>query len=494
MACPKTVIIWYISLLGFFNLFADGEIISPSEIANIYIHSDLVVIGQVLSVQSNTIDQNEYLSPDSIRHITTTIKDLYVVKLDSIIKGSFSDSIVTFHSLRYSEHTEKTQFNPIDSQGDSVFRGEAFLISGESSPISIDKKYIICLSSIDDQFVSKLTTEYNTDTLHFFERISHGNDAALSLGIIYSQDNQHIEIESLNYIKDLQIVYNPSKVNNHIKHSFDLIFSNGVSYTINSNSKYLKTNPYRLDNNFERTRSHFKTQKVFEIKEVGNYAISIFTTFSYGQLTPGMEEVKGDLLLWGKKHNKYDLIGFYPALIGGCKYCESHLNLVNGDTLIINSDGGDAGSIYGESQHFTLKDDSLRLTKRIRYSGESPCYVPQDQAKHYDGVTSKVLRIAKYNEKGEIYYREIAFEATRRKGNPVYLTAVNDSIALYKPGIYIDERYEDFIWAWKASTFEKQVPVGNKPIKVACPLKEYIPIFWKTGWYLTAKENFDLRK
>ena len=150
------------------------EIVSPLDAAQRYLNADLVLVGKVLSIEVKIIKDSVTQNGDGWQYEHRKLLDIYNVKIDSILKGSYSDSLILIQSQPYSGHEEKSKFAKIDSLGDSIFISEILYnqdYRGGSDLISTPGMYIILLNKVGGSYISILTNNFEKNTLMFYRKI-----------------------------------------------------------------------------------------------------------------------------------------------------------------------------------------------------------------------------------------------------------------------------------------------------------------------------------
>ena len=161
-------------ILTLYSISEAVEIVSPFDAAQRYLNADLVLVGKVISIEVKIIEDSVTQNEDGWQYHHRKLLDIYNVRIDSILKGSYSDSLIMIQSQPYSEHEEKSKFAKIDSLGDSIFISEIsynYGYRGGSDLISTPGMYIIILNKVGCSYISILANNFEKNTLMFFREI-----------------------------------------------------------------------------------------------------------------------------------------------------------------------------------------------------------------------------------------------------------------------------------------------------------------------------------
>ncbi len=162
--------------LALYYISEAGEIVSPLDAAQRYLNADLVLVGKVISIEVKIIKDSVTHNEDGWQYYHRELVDIYNVKIDSILKGSYSDSLIMIQSQPYSGHEEKSKFANIDSSGDSIFISEVMYnpgYRGGSDLISTPGIYIILLNKVEDRYISILANNFVKNNLMFFRKVQN---------------------------------------------------------------------------------------------------------------------------------------------------------------------------------------------------------------------------------------------------------------------------------------------------------------------------------
>ncbi len=149
------------------------EIISQQEIARRYLNADLVIIGKVISIKTETIDEKKSIKKDGWAHIDRTLIDIYTVKIDSVLKGSNIDSII-IQSKPFPDNEQKRRFQKINNNGDSLFTSVIQVSDnyrGGSDSIHKTGNYIILIKFENNKNILTLRIDINKSNLHFLRKV-----------------------------------------------------------------------------------------------------------------------------------------------------------------------------------------------------------------------------------------------------------------------------------------------------------------------------------
>lgn len=167
----KKLLIIIIALLLFSSSTAI-EIVVGTNIAQIYRDAGLVIIGDVISISTRTISERDSLESDGWIHIYRTLVDTYYVRVDSVLKGSYGDSLIIIESKNYPDYPRRRKFTEINEKEDSLFVTECTHGFGYEyervGKITKLGKGIILLKNEDDSYISMLYCNFSEDILDFF--------------------------------------------------------------------------------------------------------------------------------------------------------------------------------------------------------------------------------------------------------------------------------------------------------------------------------------
>jgi len=143
------------------------EIVCPGEKARRYLDADLVIIGDVVSCTTKTIQEKDSLGDSGWVYHHTTLMDIYGVKVDSVLKGSFTDSVIVVQSKPFGGDFRKSKFLEVDEKGDSLFVTWLTQGFGGGGADRIHKpgRYIILLQGQDTIYTSTLCRQYSKFTV-----------------------------------------------------------------------------------------------------------------------------------------------------------------------------------------------------------------------------------------------------------------------------------------------------------------------------------------
>lgn len=158
-------------------LFAFSNVIMVSSgvnVAQMYQDANLVIAGDVISICTNKVSERDTLESDGWIHVYRTLVDTYFVRVDSVLKGSYSDTLITIESKNYPDHPHRKRFAEINEKGDSLFVAECSPRECEIvGMITKLGKGIILLKKEDDRYISILYCGFNELILDFFKRLKN---------------------------------------------------------------------------------------------------------------------------------------------------------------------------------------------------------------------------------------------------------------------------------------------------------------------------------
>ena len=179
-----------ICILVFCAISFAKEIITPKEAAERYLNSELVIIGNVFKIAKQELKDSVSLinlaesysfNPDIYS------VDIYYVKLDSILKGSYKDSVITIFSKPYIDvHSESNDRNK-NTETFSTYREavSAYVknfnrsFRGGAGEIYKIGKYIILINKKENYYISSLAIIYADEKLLFFKEVAKGDSLFL---------------------------------------------------------------------------------------------------------------------------------------------------------------------------------------------------------------------------------------------------------------------------------------------------------------------------
>ena len=159
------------------------EIVGPGTIASRYLKADLVIIGNVISIKTETIKENRRILKDGWTRIDRILVDVYTVQIDSVLKGASKDSVIIIQSNPFSDGDSRIKFDKVNEDGDSIFiqswgigpgyRGGADLIHKIG-------KHIVLIKFDNEKNISTLSLEFDKNHLAFLRRVDEeGMDALI---------------------------------------------------------------------------------------------------------------------------------------------------------------------------------------------------------------------------------------------------------------------------------------------------------------------------
>ncbi len=161
-----------VSHLGF-----AAEPLVPAERARKYLDANLVLIGDVVSYTTQTVQEEDSLRDDGWMYHHVTLMDVYNVRVDSVLKGSLADSIIRVQSKLFGGSTSRSKFLEVDEKGDSLYVAEIWAGDGGDGADRIRKlgRHIIILLMVlqreDTTYTSVLGSPYSESVLHFYKEV-----------------------------------------------------------------------------------------------------------------------------------------------------------------------------------------------------------------------------------------------------------------------------------------------------------------------------------
>jgi hypothetical protein len=162
-------IFWLFILLLMLNSTAlPSECITEESHANRYFRADLIIFGEVLSCTTSVIRTENTSGDSGVIHRHTTFQTSCFVKVDSMLKGYYSDSIIVV----FDENTQdmQTKFEKLDEKGESLFVGEMTVELTDKIYLPSASKWIIFLVDKDGDCYFLWYTEYNKGTLDLYHK------------------------------------------------------------------------------------------------------------------------------------------------------------------------------------------------------------------------------------------------------------------------------------------------------------------------------------
>ncbi|MFA5034090.1 MAG: hypothetical protein WC614_13865, partial [bacterium] len=150
-----------------------------NEHAEKYLSADWVTIGTVFSCTTKVIRTDSFSNgSDTSKWVRydVTLADIYKIKVDSVIKGVFADSIIVIQSPSYTNILH-SKFTERDAKGNPIFATKTvkdFLnIDRINGPwyVKSRKKIIALLQKKDTVYTSTLFRRYDKDILDFYKKL-----------------------------------------------------------------------------------------------------------------------------------------------------------------------------------------------------------------------------------------------------------------------------------------------------------------------------------
>jgi len=100
------------------------EVLDNFKMARGYLDADLVIIGDVLSCSTEVAEEKDVPGSDGwVQHFTKLVST-YAVRVDSVLKGSLSDTMIIIQNESGKSYALRTTFFKLDEKGDSMFMVE----------------------------------------------------------------------------------------------------------------------------------------------------------------------------------------------------------------------------------------------------------------------------------------------------------------------------------------------------------------------------------
>lgn len=139
--------------------------------AKIYLAADLVIIGDILSCTTKVVKEDTcIIDTGSVTHWKISINN-YKIKVDTVIKGVFADSIIIIKSEPYATNIVRTKSLGLDEESNSK-SSVSKNFSDSDDRINNwninNHKHIILLHKKDTTYISMLLHDYNKDIINYF--------------------------------------------------------------------------------------------------------------------------------------------------------------------------------------------------------------------------------------------------------------------------------------------------------------------------------------
>jgi hypothetical protein len=169
----KIIIVIILFFLNYFNC-QSARVITNIDIANWYIDSDLVLIGNVDLIEKRLIIKKDSVLSENLMLRYDVVKEKYIFLSDTIIKGKagIKETLLTQRFIEnYSTSwivEPKPKFVGFSSKGDSILEtNSAPMIDNFYDDnyfrLNIGKKYIVLLKKVNSSFEILYANEYNND-------------------------------------------------------------------------------------------------------------------------------------------------------------------------------------------------------------------------------------------------------------------------------------------------------------------------------------------
>jgi len=171
--------LWRIcTFVSLFLIFCSGlfasECITNLDEARRYLDADLVIVGDVIGCSTKVVEEKDTPGDSGWVYHWTKFINLHFVRVDSVIKGCFTDSVIIITSYSFRDYALKRIFEGITEKGDSMFSymgEEALPDDGSWSDIPDSGKFIILLKEKDCIYISTLCDAYSKAAIDFYREV-----------------------------------------------------------------------------------------------------------------------------------------------------------------------------------------------------------------------------------------------------------------------------------------------------------------------------------
>jgi len=138
-----------------------------------YLDADLVIVGEILACSTKTIEEKDLPGNNGWFHHYTKFVNTHLVRVDSVMKGAFADSIIIIKRESSKGYDWKSEFVSITEKGDSLFNMEMRPgVGGEGwDSIPDSGKCIILLVEKDSIYTPTLCSGYNKSSIDFYREV-----------------------------------------------------------------------------------------------------------------------------------------------------------------------------------------------------------------------------------------------------------------------------------------------------------------------------------
>lgn len=163
-------------------LAARTYMLSPADMARSYLDAQMVIVGDVISRMTETVQVKSWVDDEGWEYRHKTLKDTYHIKVDSLLKGNYVDSVIVAESEPYGGGTERwrSEFQKLDEQGGSMYLAQGSLLDGNGGgPGTIHRlgRYIVLLGQQDSTYISVLAHRFDERILDFYREVeAEGED------------------------------------------------------------------------------------------------------------------------------------------------------------------------------------------------------------------------------------------------------------------------------------------------------------------------------
>lgn len=159
-----------------FLIFSSGifatEVLDNSKMARRYLDADLVLIGNVLSCSTQIIEEKDQPGSNGWVQHSTKLMNTYRVKVDSILKGDFPDSVIVIQNESFKTYARMTIFYKLDEKSDSMFMEQHFETNDIGwNSISGLGKFILLLKKKNGLYTSILCHSPDEYSLNLYRQV-----------------------------------------------------------------------------------------------------------------------------------------------------------------------------------------------------------------------------------------------------------------------------------------------------------------------------------
>lgn len=146
------------------------------DVARAYLDADLVIIGHIVLYQKRVVSTKDTLGSCGIHYHDTTFLNTHTIQVDSVLKGSFIDSVIMFkeETVQYDYFKKSApKFDGVDERGDSLFISTITLLNSAETLTEIPKqgRYYLFLALTESGYRCLLSWPYEEGILHLFRQV-----------------------------------------------------------------------------------------------------------------------------------------------------------------------------------------------------------------------------------------------------------------------------------------------------------------------------------